>query len=359
MKMKSNLIFTLILGLIFGFSSINLQAQEGGAAQGKPLPPVKIVSGFKGGSYYQLALDMQKMTNHLGLALTTSQSFEKYSIKNGDTLRDAEGLPIVENITVEKSTGDTIPFLDVKDSDGSYYNFLKIDKADVDITFLQYDVLLYEDMKDLQRKLKKVADIRILLPFGSEQIHIITTKTSGIVDFKDLKKKRVGVGSKLQGTYITASYIKEQLGGTWEDVEIPYDKAFRALFNGDIDAFFFVGKAPVSDLANLSKSMKDKITLVSLPADEKLKDAYGEQVDITSEQYSWVEKPIKTYQVKTILVTSIRDQTPEQVENLRKLLQAIKDNKDNAGMHPGWKNVLFQEDPTIEFQYHDIMKEFF
>lgn len=357
MKMKLTLMISLIFGLIFSFSHTQLSAQEG-AGSLKPTPPLKIVSGFKGGSYYEMAMDMQKMTRPLGHIIMKTESVDQIAIENGDTLRDDEGMPVITTVEVEKSSGDTIDFLNVKDSDGSYYNFLKIDNSDVDITFLQYDVLLYEDMKDLQRKLKKVADIRILLPFGSEQIHLITTKESGITDFKDLKKKRVGIGSSLQGTYITAKYIKEQLGAKWTDVEIPYDKSFRALFNGDIDAFFFVGKAPVSNLANLSKSMKDKITLISLPVNEKLKEAYGEQVEINNTMYSWVDKPVKTYQVKTVLVTSIRDQTPEQVENLRKLLQAIKDNKDNEGYHPGWKNVLFQEDPEIEFEYHEIMKEF-
>lgn len=360
MKMKPTLLFLLVIGLLFSLNIPSLNAQDQDLESNvNPTPPLTIVSGFKGGSYYQMAMDMQKMTRHLGLAIMTTESIDQPSIENGDTVRDEDGNIVYETITIEKPTGDTIDFLDVKDSDGSYYNFLKIDKADVDLTFLQYDVLLYEDLKDLQRKLKKVADIRILLPFGSEQIHLITTKTGGIKEFKDLKKKRVGIGSKLQGTNITATYIKEQLGANWIDVEIPYDKAFRALFNGDIDAFFFVGKAPVADLANLSKSMKDKITLISLPQDEKLKEAYGEMVEITNAQYSWVEQPVKTYQVKTVLVTSVRDQTPEKVELLRKLMEAIKENKDNEGFHPGWKNVMFQEDPSIEFEYHELMKEFF
>ncbi|MBN2745082.1 MAG: TAXI family TRAP transporter solute-binding subunit, partial [Bacteroidales bacterium] len=264
---------------------------------------------------------------------------------------------IAQDKTIQVPTGDTIEFLEVRESDGSYYNFLKIDKADVDLTFLQYDVLLMEDEKDLQRKLKKVADIRILLPFGAEQIHLITSKTGKIKSFDDLKNKRVGIGSKLQGTNVTALYIKEQTKMKWEDVEIPYDKAFRALFNGDIDAFFFVGKAPVSDLANLSKSMKDKITLISLPVNEKLKDAYGEQVDITMDQYKWLEANIKTYEVKTVLVTSIRDQEETKVEAIKELLRAIKENKDKEGYHPGWANVKFEEDPAIEFQYHPMMKE--
>jgi TRAP transporter TAXI family solute receptor len=364
MKMKLTFLMSIMLILAFSFSTLSLSAQddedEQGAAEVEPTPALTIISGFKGGSYYQMAKDMQKMARPtLGIPVMETETKEVPTIENGDTLRDEDGEIVMEEIEVKKPTGDTIEFLDVRDSDGSYYNFLKINKSDVDLTFLQYDVLLYEDMKDLKRKFKKTADIRILLPIGVEHIHLITTKDSGIEEFKDLKKKRVGIGSSLQGTNITAKYIKEKTKMKWEDVEIPYDKAFRALFNGDIDAFFFVGTAPISDLANLAKSMKDKIKLISLPVNEDLKEAYGEQVEINNTIYSWVDKPVKTYAVKALLVTSVRGQTPEQVENIKKLMRIVKANKDKPGYFKGWENVKFQEDPEIEFEYHPLMKEFF
>ena len=361
MKTKLTFLMSLILTVTLSLSTINLSAQddEEKVAETPQGPQLTIISGFKGGSYYQMAMDMQKITRKLyGTPIMATTTKEVVSIENGDTVKDEDGMPVMEEIDIEKPTGDTIDFMEVKDSDGSYYNFLQINKSDVDITFLQYDVLLYFDMKDLKRKFKKTADIRILMPVGTEEIHLITTKDSGIETFKDLKKKRVGIGSTLQGTNITAKYIKEQTGMKWEDVELPYDKAFRALFNGDIDAFFFVGAAPISDLASLAKSMKDKIKLISLPVNEKLKEAYGEQVEINDSSYSWVDKPIKTYAVKAILVTSVRGQTPEQVENIKKLLQALKDNKDKEGYFEGWKDVKFVEDPEIEFEYHPMMREF-
>ena len=361
--MKLTFLMSFILTILLSLTSINLNAQndeDNGAAQVIPQPKLTIVSGFKGGSYYQMAKDMQRMSRkELGIPVMVTETKEVPTIENGDTLKDEDGEPIMEEIETKKPTGDTIDFLNVKDSDGSYYNFLKINKSDVDLTFLQYDVLLYEDMKDLKRKFKKVADIRILLPVGVEHIHLITTKDSGIESFSDLKKKRVGIGSTLQGTNITAKYIKEKTKSKWEDVEIPYDKAFRALFNGDIDAFFFVGTAPINDLAHLAKSMKDKIKLISLPENDALKEAYGDMVTIDNSYYSWVDKPVKTYAVKALLVTSVRGQTPEQVENIAKLMRIVKANKDKQGYFKGWENVKFEEDPSIEFEYHPLMKEFF
>jgi TRAP-type uncharacterized transport system substrate-binding protein len=176
-----------------------------------------------------------------------------------------------------------------------------------------------------------------------------------------LKKKNVAIGSHLQGTNVTVKFIKEKLGkdARWNDVEIPYHKAFRMLFNGSIDAFFFVGAAPVVNLDNMPKSMRDKIKLISLPENEALKDAYGEMVEINSTVYSWVTEPVKTYAVQTVLVTNVYAEDDERIERLRKMLQAIKNNKDKDGIHPGWKDVVFKEVDNVEWKFHPVTKEFF
>jgi TRAP transporter TAXI family solute receptor len=349
--------FTIIASFIFASLFMLFTTTAHAQADMDEAPHVlKIYSGFKGGSYYQMAKDMQAMTRKMyGKPQYDISELEvpKINPATGDTVRDEYGEVIYDTQITKVPTGDTTEFIEVRESDGSYYNFLKINKIDVDVTFLQYDVLIYESEKDLGRKFKKTEDIRILLPMGSEEIHIITLKEGKVNDFASLKKKRVAIGSSLQGTHITATYIKEVTGVKWIDVDLPYDKAFRALFSGDIDAFFFVGKAPISDLKTLPKSMKDKLKMISIPANDKLKEAYGEQVEITNSTYSWVTEPIKTYAVKSLLVTSLAGQTPEQVDAITKLLQAIKALKDKEGYHESWKTVNFQKDPIVEWDYFD------
>lgn len=354
--------FTLIKSLVFAsilllfITPVSAQAQE--EVEG---PQLKIYSGFVGGSYYQMAMDMQKMTRKAYGTPQFSIDTEvlpKINPATGDTLKDAEGVVLTDVIVHKIPLADTLEFMEVRESDGSYYNFLKINKIDVNVTFLQYDVLLYEDIKDLGRKFKKTDDIRVLLPMGSEEIHIITLKENKIENFGDLKKKRVGIGSSLQGTNITAKYIKEITASKWTEVDLPYDKAFRALFSHDIDAFFFVGKAPIYDLKTLPKSMKDKLRIIGIPADDKLKEAYGEQVEINSSTYSWVPTPVKTYAVKSLLVTSLtghgeNDTQDLQKENIVKLLTAIKKMKDTKGYHEAWKDVKFAKDPVIEWKYYN------
>jgi TRAP-type uncharacterized transport system substrate-binding protein len=209
-------------------------------------------------------------------------------------------------------------------------------------------------MQDLKRRFKKAETIRVLLPMGTEQIHIVVLKSDdkkSIKKFSDLKKKRVGIGSSLMGTNITAKYIKEVTGSKWEDVEIPFDKSFKALFNGSIDAFFYVGAKPVKDLANLSVAMRDKITLISIPQNEQLDKAY-EKATITPEDYKWLDGNIDTYAVRSLLVTSIAGQTPEKETQIKQVLEIIKANKDNSGNHSNWKSVKFAKDDKIDWEYY-------
>ncbi len=310
---------------------------------------ITILSGFQGATYFEMAKDIEKIAPPL---VTTTEVENRVSVMN------EEGFTV--DSTYITMSHDSLPFLKVLSSDGSYYNFLKLERTDVDIAFLQYDVLLYEEMRDLTRKFKRTENIRILLSMGSEQVHLITRKNSKITKLSDLKRKNhVGIGSSMQGTNITAKYIKEKVGGKWRDVEIPYDRAFRALLVGDIDAFFFVGAAPVASLNRLSPNLRDQITLVSIEHKD-LDDVY-EKTTIGSSQYAWLDKDIPTYNIKTVLVCSVADETPEKADNLDKFLQMIKNNlsylQDPKNAHPQWQNVSFGTD-GIEWEFHPLARKY-
>ncbi len=353
MKKQFTIIATMIFLLILGTNGIKAQ---GTSDDGISPTPLVIVSGFKGGSNYQMAMDIQRMTRK---TLGTPKYEEKTEIinvldANGQPKLDDYGDTITQEKTTKVATGDTIDYVKVLDSEGSYYNFLKVNKSGADIAFIQYDVLLYESMKDLTRTYKKAENIQILLPMGTEQIHIVTLKGNGkhsITKFADLKKKKVGIGSSLMGTNITAKYIKEVTGMKWQDVEIPFDKSFKALFSGAIDAFFYVGAKPVKDLADLSVAMRDKITLIAIPQNEKLDKAY-EKVTITPDDYKWLDAPVETYAVKSVLVTSLLGQTPAKEEAIKKMLEVIKAHKDDSGNHPNWKSIKFAKDDKIDWEYY-------
>ena len=319
-------------------------------------PKLTMVSGFEGGSNYQMAMDMQRMSRAtLGTATMQAGNMVP-DMKAGKVVIDEFG----DTVMVEEkiSSGDTTDFVRVRDSEGSYYNFLKIVKSNTDLAFLQYDVLLYESMKDLTRTYKKTEDIRIILPMGVEQIHIVALNKEGkeaIKNFEDLKGKNVSIGSSLQGTNVTAKYIKEVTKMKWNDVELPYDKALKALLSGRIDAFFYVGAAPVSNFTRMSKAMRDKLVLIPLnPSKGKadLEEAYT-AATITSASYpKWIKADVATYSVRSMLVTDIDNQSKETEENIVKLMQTVLDNKDNSKNHGNWKIIDFKKDDSIDWDYY-------
>ncbi|MCF8298779.1 MAG: TAXI family TRAP transporter solute-binding subunit [Saprospiraceae bacterium] len=340
--MRTKSLLKVLIVLVFACSTFVSKSQ------------IKILTGFEGGSYYEMANDLNKVIPP-NKKITSETRQVPVVDSTGKALLDEEGREITEDVT----TSDTVitNFAEVMTSDGSYYNFLKLNKSNVDVTFLQYDVILYEELKDLKRKFQKTENIRILLSLGVEEIHLITKRDNDKINsLKDLKKKNVGIGSAMQGTNITAKFIKEKTGINWYDVEIPFDKAFRALMNDDIDAFFFVGAAPVNSLNKLSPTLKDQIKLVPI-VDDKLKDAY-EPATITADTYTWVDKDVQTYGVRSVMVASIADETPQQAEKLSSFLNAIKNNltKLQAEGHPAWKVVNFK-DNGIEWEFHDVAKK--
>ena len=317
-------------------------------AQSYDEPKLLIISGFEGGTNYDMAKDMQRMTRvKYGIAAYTDGDMviemkdnKPVISEDGDTSMIAEQIP----------TGDTTEFLNVRESEGSYYNFLRVTKSNTDLAFLQYDVLLYEAMKDLTRTYKKTENIRVIMPMGVEQIHIMVLKSDekgSIKTYQDLKGKKVAIGSSLQGTNITAKYIKEVTKMDWHDVEIPYDKALKALLSKRIDAFFYVGAAPVSNFTGMSKQMRDMITLIPLVPEKGKKDldeAYI-KATITADTYSkWLKTDIATYSVRSLLVTDINGQTKEQQDNIVKLMQTVIEHKNDSGIHKNWKKVFGPEE---------------
>lgn len=245
--------------------------------------------------------------------------------------------------------------IDISTSKGSRDNFFALRNGDADIGFLQYDVLFYQ-IEIEQDNSKKVDGIRVLLPLGWEEIHLITRKSSNIKSLADLHGKKVGVGSKYQGTIITVSYIKLETEYKWKDVRIPFEKAFEALESGKIDAFFFVGSAPVAKLNNISDALKNDLTLVPI-TDPALEDYYA-KVTIKAGTYEWLTEDVETYAVRYALATNVLYEDEAKYEKIEILLRDIKLNIDELQLkgHPMWKHVDFKFN-RIMWDVHDAAKK--
>ncbi|TGO02814.1 hypothetical protein PN36_18640 [Candidatus Thiomargarita nelsonii] len=91
-----------------------------------------------------------------------------------------------------------------------------------------------------------------LMPLYAEDIHLVINTNSGIESSLDLVGKKVNMGEKLSGTFVTAITMLLVNNIKIEEMTPSYDSPVAALpkvISGEYDAMFVISKAPVSYLA--------------------------------------------------------------------------------------------------------------
>jgi len=239
--------------------------------------------------------------------------------------------------------------VEVLTSKGSMDNFKQLmADNDINIAFMQYDVLLTNKL--LNNKLQD--EVNVLFPlFLDEEIHLIAKKGSKIKKLKDLKGKKVAIGTPEQGTHVTALTIKEKTGIDWDNVEMGSNEAYEALMRGEIDAYFYVGGMPINSLLDLPDTAQ--IQLVNIK-DKRLNDIYRKK-KIEKGTYLWQKKTVKTYAVPTLIVVKIKDMSLETEKQVNKLLDDINNNikKMQETGHPKWKEVYYRNQ-DIDWPYYYV-----
>ena len=289
--MKKFALHMALIGVLFlGFSN-TIDAQ------------MRLLSGLEGGTYHSLAEDIKKNSS--------------------------------QEITVLNSNGSMDNFMQLVSDDNS-----------INATFLQYDVLLESEMKT--PKIRE--DLRVLLPlFLDEEIHLIAKKGSDITNLEDLRGKRVAIGTKDQGTYVTAITIKQRTGVAWENIELSSNDAYQALIDGKIDAYFYVGGIPVSSLSKLGAEAPIQMVNIKHKA---LKDIYRPK-KLKSGTYNWQEKKVTTFAVPTLLVVKVTNMSDDTQVKFNTLLNDVNTNmkKMQENGHPKWKEVYFKNQ-DIDWPYY-------
>jgi len=264
---------------------------------------LNILSGVKGGFYEAIANDIKRVSN--------------------------------QEINVVNSRGSIDNYDQLINNDNNIF-----------VSFLQYDVLLLNELQN--PNLRK--ELRVLLPlFLDEEIHIIARKDSKINKVKDLKGKKVAVGDKYQGTFVTAQTVKKMTKTDWIDVVMSSENAYAALLRGEIDAYFFVGGAPVALLAGEGESVP--IKLVNLK-NSALSEVYT-KTEIGADVYPWQESSVTTYAVPTLMVVNISGMSDDTQEKLNMLLEdtqkGLKGFQENG--HPKWHDV-YTESQSVNWPFY-------
>ena len=294
-----------------------------------------LLTGFDKGSYYEMGNDLRSVCG---------------DIIEYDTLWGEDG-----TYTLDR---DATPLIRLFTSRGALFNFDRMTKApEWVIAFMQFDVLVDEQLKDMKKYSKKTDSIMMIAPLGLEEIHIVTLRENKIRNISQLKGKKVAVGASGMGTAVTASFIKEQTGVQWADFHLSIKDALPALLSKQIDAFFFVGSAPVASLNGLSPTFE---RLVFIPLSHPRLDPYYVKTTIPKGTYHWQKDDVETYGVRTLLVSDLTKESPQDKVLIERFLNDLKNNltKLQEQGHPNWKKVDLNYN-DIKWAPHPIAKKVF
>jgi len=141
-------------------------------------------------------------------------------------------------------------------SDGSVTNVREVQSGAVGSALAQADIVSWAaTSKNLFRSEQPLANIRVIANLYPESIHLIARSDAGISSVADLKGKRVSIDRPQSGTNYDARMILDSYGLKAHHVkmsEVDPNVSASLLLAGELDAFFFVGGAPlrvVTDLA--------------------------------------------------------------------------------------------------------------
>ena len=231
-----------------------------------------------------------------------------------------------------------------QETQGASYNFNQLTDPGTPykVAIIQADYLYYMQAQDMRLNTEKTRNLKVLVPLGYEQIHLVTKASKGYKGLKDMVKKVVAIGSSDQGTYTTATLIKERSKVFWKSVNTHFDDCFGDLNTGKIDAFFIVCSAPIQKLDVNPQSMVDKLALVPLVDFNDWAKYYKPDI-ITKTEYKWLDQDIPTFSVRALLVVNESKLTTQERNDVTALRSAIlnKDEQLKAGGHPQWKQINF------------------
>lgn len=219
-------------------------------------------------------------------------------------------------------------------SPGAYANVLAVESGRADSALAQSDVVAQAVAGKGAFK-KPQPHIRVIATLFPEEIHLVVSTRARIASIAKLRGKRVSLGAANSGTAVTARAVLAAFRLRVKASNDPADLAAQKLQSGKIDAFFFVGGAPVPLVDALIES--GQATLLPIDGegrDRLLAHAQGLSEDtISSSTYGHLPA-VKTVSVRALWITS--DQ--ESADTVFGITRAL--------FSPTNRNLLVQASPS-------------
>ena len=235
--------------------------------------------------------------------------------------------------------------LNVVESAGSLENFVGVrNRRYTQFGIVQSDLLEY--LKTFEANDPEIQDavrgVRIMFPLYNEEVHVLAR--TGVASLKDLEGKKVAIGVKDSGTFLTASLILDILQvEAAERLPLNPDQALPKLQAGELDAFFYVAGAPASLFAD-AEIDPEQFHLLPI-TDAPLLATYI-KAGIPAGTYGFQKEAVDVVAVKAVLMSY--DYDPNRNAYHRQSCTAVSDFSSLVlnGMdalretgHPKWKSV--------------------
>lgn len=235
--------------------------------------------------------------------------------------------------------------LNVLETGGSLENFVGVrNRPNTQFGIVQSDVLDYfktfeADDPELQ---SAISGVRIMFPLYNEEVHVLAKRE--ISSLAELNGRKVAVGNKGSGTYLTSSLILDILQlNEAERLAIPAKEALSKLIAGEIDAFIYVAGVPTKLFDNPDI---DGARFHLLPVNEPLLQASYFSSAIKAGTYPFQTEEVDVIAVKAVLMTF--EYRVEKNRYQKESCKAVSDlsylmltnlEKLRAEGHPKWKDV--------------------
>ena len=257
---------------------------------------LRLMSGDEQGTYYQISREIARETDKVGLNLQV--------------------LP----------------------SAGSWANIIALFNNDTEFAIFQMDAYIKAGRNLYQNTALDIRDeIKVVMPLYHEEIHVIKTRESPL-DFATKKTFTVGCGPENSGSCLSADVIAQFYDKQFTYVHTSYEQALADLKAGELDLVVITAGKPLKLL-----SEQTGLDLISLPRTRKAAEFYL-YTTISKEDYPWLDRPVETYGVRSVLATMIQEQEGLASDLVGTVHFTILINEDRLKKkgHPKWQEVFFR-----------------
>ncbi|MDX2073575.1 MAG: TAXI family TRAP transporter solute-binding subunit [Alphaproteobacteria bacterium] len=222
----------------------------------------------------------------------------------------------------------------VESTGGSIHNLEAIRKGDLDVGVVQSD-MLYNAYNGTEIFSDVGADqkLRILFSLHPEPFTVVARKDAKIINFDDLKGKRVSLGSPGSGMRATMEDLMKKEGWTEKTfskvVDIKSSDLSSALCGNEVDAIIYAGGHPNGTIQQLTGACETRLVNVSGPVIDEFiaSHPFYSYATIPGGMYNGNPKDVKTFGVKAVLVANEDlgdDVTYEMVKSVFERLDDFK-----------------------------------